>query len=191
MKRWVELSWKKSYADLADTKLVKLAAAGDSDAYGELIQRYKEYLYKMAFCYVKDEQKALDLLGECTYKGLMKITSLKNPAFFKTWMTTIIVNLAMDCLKKNSNVIYLEESEITSLSKPKLPLEMKMDLYDAIDQLKPDYKSIIILRYFHDLGIEEISQIMKMPSNTIKSYLYRAKQQLRQLLKEESGHESL
>lgn len=178
---------KKSYADL----VVKLEDTGNSDAYRELIQRYKEYLYKMAFCYVKDEKKALDLLGECTYKGLMKTTSLKNPAFFKTWMTTIIVSLETDCLKKNSNVIYLEESELASLSNPKLNLEMKMNLYDAIDQLKPDYKSLIILRYFNDFGIEEISQIMKMPSNTIKSYLYRAKQQLRQLLKEESGHESL
>ncbi len=191
MKRWGEFSWKKLYINLSDTKLVKLAIAGDSEAYGELIQRHKEYLYKMAFCYVKDEQKALDLLGECTYKGLMKITSLKNPAFFKTWITTIIVNLAIDYLKKDNNIIYLEESDLALSSNPKLPLEMKIDLYDAIDQLTPHYKSIIILRYFHDLGIEEVSQIMNMPNNTIKSYLYRAKQQLRQILKEESGHESL
>ena len=56
---------KKSYADL----VVKLAATGNSDAYGELIQRYKEYLYKMAFCYVKDEKKALDLLANVPIKG--------------------------------------------------------------------------------------------------------------------------
>ena len=63
MKRRVDLPWNKPYADLSDYKLTKLAINGD-EAYGELMQRHKEYLYKMALCYVKDEQKALDLLGE-------------------------------------------------------------------------------------------------------------------------------
>lgn len=190
MKRRVDLPWKKTYADLSNDKLTKLAINGDSEAYGELMQRHKEYLYKMAFCYVKDEQKAIDLLGECTYKGLINIPHLKNPEFFKTWITKIIVNLAMDSLKKDKKIIYLDEPLIESNPTYEIPLETKMDLYDAIDQLKPDYKSVIILRYFHDLGIEEIAHIMIMPTNTIKSYLYRAKQQLRQLLKEESVHES-
>ncbi|MGL4372274.1 MAG: sigma-70 family RNA polymerase sigma factor [Turicibacter sp.] len=170
-------------------KLECLAISGDAQAYTELLQLYKVYLYKMAFSYVKDEQKALDLVQECTYKGFVSIHKLKNPQYFKTWITKILINEALFMVRKDSKVVYLDEGFPLADSKSSLSIETKLDLYDAMDQIRPEYKTVIILKYFNDLGVEQISQMMDLPVNTVKSHLNRAKAELKILLKEENFHE--
>ena len=64
-------------------------------------------------------------------------------------------------------------------------IEEKVDLYDAIDSLKEQYKTVVILFYFQELKIKEIARIMEIPEGSVKAYLYRAKKQLRRWLEGE------
>ncbi|MGL5347974.1 MAG: sigma-70 family RNA polymerase sigma factor [Peptostreptococcaceae bacterium] len=167
-----------------EIKLAKDSIKGDSKAYTELVKLYKSDLYKIAYSYVKDEQKALDILQETTYKGLLNIKKLKEATFFKTWMTRILINIAIDYSKKESNVVYLEEEHKLIQNEKCVSIEEKLDLYDAIDSLRENYKMVIILKYFNDMTEEQVASVMDIPINTVKSHLRRARLQLKEILKE-------
>lgn len=165
--------------------LVNEAKKGSDQAFEELINIYKEYLYKMAFIYTKNEHDALDIYQETVYKGYLNIDKLKDSSYFKTWITRILIN---NVNMKNRHVNrfkdvevedYIGEIEYSSI-------EEKIDLYDAIDVLEEKYKTPIILQYFQDLTISQISKIMDCNENTVKSYIRRGKKKLYDLLKEES-----
>lgn len=89
-------------------KLARKAIRKNPDAYGALITEYKEYLYKMAYLYMKNEQDALDIVGTTILKGFQNIHTLKNPDWFKTWITKILIRTAQDELKK---VIYFDSTD--------------------------------------------------------------------------------
>lgn len=161
----------------------------NSEAFEELLLQYKSYLYKVAYTYVKDKEVALDILQEASFKAWLNIHTLKDEEKFKPWITKILVNTAINYIRKESKVIYIDdENPIISseniVSKKAISLEEKLDLYKAIDLLKPKYKTVIILKYFDDMKIEDISYVLDVPINTVKSHLKRAKESLSDILKE-------
>lgn len=165
-------------------RLVKKAIKGNKAAYGELISQHQVYLYKTAFLYVKNEADSLDAVQECVMRGLLAIGKLKEPEYFKTWITRILLNcIWMD--KKQTRTVSLDEYREKGVEN--YLIEEKVDLYDAIDSLREQYKSVVILFYFQELKIREIARIMDIPEGSVKVYLYRAKKQLRSCL--ENGRE--
>ena len=178
------LPWQGRKKGESNIKLVKKAIKGDSKAFTELMKVHKASLYKIAYSYVKDEQKALDILQETTYKGLLNINKLSEPQFFKTWITKVLINVAIDYSKKEDKIVYIEEEANIVEKAKEISIEEKLDLYDAIDSLREQYKMVIILKYFNDMTIEEISQNMDIPINTVKSHMRRAKKQLKEILME-------
>ena len=153
-------------------------------SFEKLLFQYKSYLYKVAYTYVKDKQVALDILQETSFKAWLNIHTLKDEEKFKPWITKILVNTALNYIKKESKVIYMEDENPIIYSEKSISIEEKLDLYDAIDLLKPKYKTVIILKYFDDMKIEDISYVLSIPENTVKSHLKRAKESLSSILKE-------
>lgn len=166
-----------------ENKDIEKAIKGDKDAYVNIIKVNKEYLYKTAYMYVKDESKAMDILQETITRGYININKLKEPSFFKTWITRILINVAVDMIKKEAKIVQGEETIYIEEHK-NISIEEKLDLYNAVDLLNDKYKTIVIMKYFNDLKIKDISILMEMPENTIKTSLNRAKKQLRNILKE-------
>lgn len=172
------------------TKIKTNTSLIDDISYANLIQEHKVYLYKIAFSYVKNEQSALDIIQETTYKGLINISYLKETKYFKTWITRILINVAIDYIRKNKNLLLLDDDAIATtfisnnnLSNNSLSnLADNLDLYASIDNLKENYKTVIILKYFNDMTEKEISQVMGIPVNTVKSNLRRAKFELKKVL---------
>lgn len=153
-------------------------------SFEKLLLQYKSYLYKVDYTYVKDKQVALDILQETSFKAWLNIHTLKDEEKFKPWITKILVNTALNYIKKESKVIYMEDENSIIYSEKSISIEEKLDLYDAIDLLKPKYKTVIILKYFDDMKIEDISYVLNIPENTVKSHLKRAKESLSSILKE-------
>ncbi|MDB8566646.1 sigma-70 family RNA polymerase sigma factor [Turicibacter sanguinis] len=183
MDRVLVIPWVKKVEEVSERQLAKKAIRGDHDAYGELLKRHKAYFYKMAFSYVREQQVALDIVGEMTYLGLMKIHQLKNPDYFKTWMTKILIHVALKEIKKQQDVMpLLDQVDIQEVNKG-ISIEQKLDLYEAMDRLRPEYKMVIILKFFNDYKEKEIADLMELPLNTVKSHLRRAKEELNVLLK--------
>ena len=170
--------------ELNEIKLIKESMKGNKESFGILIKNNKEYLYKMAFLYVKDEQDALEVIHETVYRAFLNIEKLKKAKFFNTWITRILINVSIDFLKKKGKNEMLDESTPIRKERCEISTEEKLDLYNAIDLLNDNYKTVIIMMYFNDMKIKDISNVMEIPENTVKTYLRRAKQALGEVLKE-------
>lgn len=170
--------------ELNEIKLIKESIKGNKESFGILIKNNKEYLYKMAFLYVKDEQDALEVIHETVYRAFLNIEKLKKAKFFNTWITRILINVSIDFLKKKGKNEMLDESTPIRKEKCEISTEEKLDLYNAIDLLNDNYKTVIIMMYFNDMKIKDIAKVMEIPENTVKTYLRRAKQALGEVLKE-------
>lgn len=161
--------------------LVRRARRGDKDAFLELIMLHKEYLYRTAFLYTKNQDMACDVVQECIIKSMVSINKLKKPQFFKSWITRILINSAITELRKNK--MYVEEpeweSEEWAEKEDTVSREEKMDLYNAIDRLEYPYNIIIIQKYFFDYQLNEIAALLQMPLGTVKVYHSRAKNKLK------------
>jgi len=169
---------------LNEIKLIKESMKGNKESFGILIKNNKEYLYKMAFLYVKDEQDALEVIHETVYRAFLNIEKLKKAKFFNTWITRILINVSIDFLKKKGKNEMLDESTPIRKERCEISTEEKLDLYNSIDLLNDNYKTVIIMMYFNDMKIKDISKVMEIPENTVKTYLRRAKQALGEVLKE-------
>lgn len=163
--------------------LVKSACLGNDDAFYELIQQRKELLYRTAYAYVKNQEDALDIVSDTVFKAYKSLRKLKEPAFFNTWLTRILINCSLDHLNKHKRVILFREfADIPEQTKD---YSENLDLREAVDKLDDKCRTVIILKYFHDLTIREVAEVMQCPQGTIKSYLHRALNSLRVDLKED------
>lgn len=169
-------------------KLVKRARKGNPDAYGKLISEYQEYMYKMAYLYVRNEDTALDAVGTAVLKAYRQIHTLKHPEYFKTWLTRILIHASQDELKKSAHYDTLEELPEKD-SCGGISLEEKCDINAAVMQLSAKYRTVIILKYFSELSVREISEVMNAPEGSVKAYLSRARDELREILKEDYVYE--
>ncbi|WP_274306996.1 sigma-70 family RNA polymerase sigma factor [Solibacillus daqui] len=165
-------------------RLVKKAQKGNDKAYLMLFQQYEADIYRMAYVYVKNKEDALDLVQEVAYHSFKKISTLEKPEYIKTWLMKITINCALNLINKNKKVIPLNvDFEVFTGSEDK-DIALTLSLHKLIDTLKEDEKSVILLKYYDDRTLKEISEILDIPLGTAKSVLYRALDKLRQNLKE-------
>ncbi|MEA3423049.1 MAG: sigma-70 family RNA polymerase sigma factor [Bacillota bacterium] len=138
----------------------------------EYIKSNQENIYRFAYRYVKNEQDALDVVQEAVYKAVKSIDGLEKTEYYKTWFYRIVINTSLTYIKKNKKYV-LTDSVISETVEAPNQAE-NIDLYNAIEGLKDDYKSIITLRYFADMKIEDIASITNLNINTVKTRLYKA-----------------
>lgn len=154
--------------------LVYLAQDGDDEAFLTLFQKHETDIYRIAFLYVKNKEDALDIVQETAYRSFKKISTLKNPQFFKTWLIKIAKSCATDLLRKQKNVVQLnpEHTELIDSSEYDLPLALS--LQDLLETLSETEKMIIIWKFYYGYTLQEIAEIEGSPLGTVKSVLYRA-----------------
>lgn len=138
-----------------------------------------ELFYRLAYSYVKNTDDALDVVQESIYKAFSSIDSLKDYSYIKTWFYRIIVNTSLDLLRKRKREVVTDEEYIFDENNGECDKYHDIDLKNALDDLPEKYRSIIILRYFEDLKIEEISKVLNENINTVKTRLYKSLKILR------------
>ena len=143
--------------------------------------------YRLAMSYVKNRDAALDVVQEAIVKALSKVDTVREPAYLKTWFYRILINEAMNHFRRNRNLVSLEEVMADRAAEPRDPGE-RLDLYDAIDRLSFPEQTVIKLRYFEDMKLEEIAQATGANLNTVKSRLYKAIRKLKDMTGEEIDH---
>ena len=165
--------------------LVKRATKGDRQSFEKLMDIYFDRLCREAYIRCKYEEDVKEIVQETIYKAYRNIRSLKEPQYFKTWLSRILINVANDYLR-NKGMVDLELDETSYVKEVVIEdkIEIKIDLYNAIDELEDKYKDAVILRYIDDLKIEDISKILDRPVNTIKTHLRKALKDMKKMLKE-------
>ncbi|MDU5083423.1 RNA polymerase sigma factor [Tissierella carlieri] len=145
----------------------------------DYIIKNKELFYRLAYSYVKNIDDALDVVQESIYKAFSSIDSLKDFGYIKTWFYRIIVNVSLDLLRKRKREIITDEEFILSNDVGAVDHYADIDLKKALETLPENYRSIIVLRFFEDLKLEEIAEILDQNINTVKTRLYKALEILR------------
>jgi len=167
-----------------EEKVIK-AIKGDDNAFYELISERRGQLYRTAYTYAKNKEDALDIVSETVYKAYLSIKKLKEPRFFNTWLTRILINCSLDYIKKNKKVVDFQMCTVFDEKVKDENKEEVIDLHNALDKLNENCKTIVILKYFQDLTITEVAEVLQCPIGTIKTNLHKALSQLRISLKEE------
>ncbi|MDN7243209.1 sigma-70 family RNA polymerase sigma factor [Planococcus sp. N028] len=160
---------------------VKKAIKGNEEAFEMLIKNESEKLYRTAFLYVQNKEDALDVVQETVYKAFVSIRQVKNPEFFYTWLTRILIHTAYALLTKRKSMVQEDISSELPDMRP-ADIEGKLDVMEALSLLNENYQTAIILFYYQDLTINSIAKTMGKPENTIKTYLRRAKAELKEII---------
>ncbi len=155
------------------------------DLVEEFVQENRQRHYRIAYSYVRNEQDALDIVQEATLKALRSIDRLREVRYLKTWFYRILVNTALDFIRKHGRVTLMEDDTIDFFLPSEVNHPENVDLQKAIYELEPMYQTVIILRFFEDLKLSEIAKITDVNLNTVKTRLYTALRQLRVEMGEE------
>lgn len=168
---------------MKDINIVKQAIEGDEKAFELLLKQESSKLYRTAFLYAGNKEDALDVVQETVYKAFKSIASLKSPEYFSTWIIKVLIRTAYRMLEKRGKFITVDDELLNNLQDHKVTeIHQRIDLTNALNILKENDKTAIILFYYHDLPIHMIAKIMDKPEGTIKSYLRRAKIELKKIL---------
>ena len=182
----------------SDQDVVALAREGREAAYQELIRRYERPVFALIYRMVRDRETAEDLAQETFIKVLNAIGTYRPEFKFSSWVFKIANNTAIDHLRrKELDTLSLEGSphattpegvEATALqvsANEESPLEtveaveLGGEIERAIAQLRPEYRSCILLRHVEGRAYEEIAEMLDLPLGTVKTYIHRARHELR------------
>ncbi|WP_339148565.1 MULTISPECIES: sigma-70 family RNA polymerase sigma factor [unclassified Sutcliffiella] len=162
--------------------LFKSSASGPT--FESLIKDEQEKLYKIAYAYVKNEQDALDVVQEAIINAYKSFPKLENPQYFSTWMTRILINTAINELRRRKKITFLDvEKHEQSVKETHLSIH-KLDLAQVLERLKPEQRSLLMMRFTYGYSIKEMAQIFEKPEGTIKSQLHRTLAQVKAELEE-------
>lgn len=140
--------------------------------------------YRLAYSYVRNREDALDVVQNSVCKALEYYGDLKNEHAVKTWMYRIIVNESLYVIRERKKGSFLEDGDKEAVYEEK-GFENYDSLYEHINRLDEDVQTVIKLRFYEDMALKDIAEIMDMNLSTIKSKLYRGLQSLKLSMKEE------
>lgn len=159
-----------------DKETIKKAKQGDADKIGQIILENMQTLYRVAFGILKNDDEIYDAISATTVKVFENIHTLKKEEYVKTWITRILINECYKICNKNKKIIYLENVQQKNLVHNDTHEELEFK--NLIRNLNDELKEIVILYYFEDFSVKEISKIIKIPEGTVKTRLSRARKKL-------------
>ena len=186
------------YASLDDRELATHAARGHEPAFRELLTRYERPVFSLIYRMVRDRTRAEDLAQEAFIRAFNAIGSYKTSYKFSNWILKIANNHAIDHLRKRrletisidgspnaTTEDQIVRSRVVIESSRETPAEYAENrelggqIEQAIARLRPEYRSVVLLRHVEGYAYDEIADIMALPLGTVKTYLHRARAELR------------
>jgi RNA polymerase sigma-70 factor (ECF subfamily) len=189
-------------ADLSELDLVKQCQAGDTEAFDQLVGRYRTRVFSMIFNMVHNDQDAWDLTQDSFLKAWKSIGRFRGQSSFYTWIYRIVTNVTIDWLRKKQvkgsgtefdDMIQLKEIDPASRTVPKaetLPhrqmeqREIRDRIDQAISQLSPEHRAVILMKEIEDMQYHEIAEALQCSIGTVMSRLFYARKKLQNLLRD-------
>ncbi|HET9392049.1 MAG TPA: sigma-70 family RNA polymerase sigma factor [Candidatus Rubrimentiphilum sp.] len=169
-----------------DQTLVTQALAGRGEAFGTLVERYDRAVYHLAYRTLRDSEEARDVAQEAFFKAYRSLRTFRPGAKFSTWIFSIAYHACCDRLNRRKR--YSNE-ELPDRADPGAGPEQQAIAGDearrlraAIAQLPEKYRTVITLYHLQGSQYDEIAQVLEIPIGTVKTHLFRAKEQLRRML---------
>ena len=189
-------------ADVSELDLVKQCQAGNTEAFDQLVTRYRTRVFSMIYNMVHNEQDAWDLAQDSFLKAWKSIARFRGQSSFYTWIYRIVTNVTIDWLRKKrvkgsgaefDDAIQLKEIDPASRTVPKadaLPhermerAEIRARIDAAIAQLSPEHRAVILMKEIEDMQYHEIAEALDCSIGTVMSRLFYARKKLQNLLRD-------
>ncbi len=175
---------------LADTDIIQLVLAGNTQAYAQLVERYQNFVFTLVLRYVKSREDAEELAQDVFVKAYRSLADFKGASKFSTWLYTIAVTTCLSFLRKkkielqsldDDRVFAVADNIDGGISANQVEQKSKQRMVnEAINLLSPDDAQVIRLFYKGEQTLEEIAQIMGKEPNAAKVQLYRARMRLKE-----------
>ena len=182
-----------------DRRLIREAVAGDTDSFGELVRRYQDRLYNIAFRVVGNPEDAADVVQDAFVSAYQALATFKGDSEFFTWLYRIAFNTAISQKRKKRPTVSVDSSreadgsydpaDVSSDVAPDAALERAEDeqvLAAAIAKLSDEHRAVLVLKDIDGSKYEEIAAALGIPIGTVRSRLHRARLELRQLIAPQS-----
>ena len=189
-------------AEVPDADLVKRCQEGDSEAFDQLVGRYRTRVFGMIYNMVHSEQDAWDLAQDSFLKAWKSIGRFRGQSSFYTWIYRIVMNVTIDWLRKKQvkgsgaefdDAVQLKEIDPASRTVPHadaLPhermqhVEIRGRIDAAIAQLSPEHRAVILMKEINDMQYHEIAEALGCSIGTVMSRLFYARKKLQNLLRD-------
>jgi RNA polymerase sigma-70 factor (ECF subfamily) len=182
-------------------EVISLVLKGDQQAYSELVERYREYVFTLALRFCRNREDAEEVAQDIFIKVYRSLADFKGTSKFSTWLYTITYNTSVTFLRKRKmdtrsiddeqTFVQLENQE-SSFGANQMEQKSRVNhVNEAIRQLSADDAQIITLFYKGEQSLEEIGMIMGMEPNTVKVRLHRARHKLKEKLEKDYRSEAI
>jgi len=184
-----------------EARLVRLAKTGDRGAFADLVELYKDKIYHLGYRMLGGREEAEDLAQETFLRVFRSLERYDESLKFSTWIYRIGTNLAIDRLRKRKATYSLDAdvandgegtdwygmlaSEEPTPEGRVLLSETQSRIRAAIEALPEKYRSVVILKYLHDMSLQEIGDVLELPVTTVKTRVHRGREFLRDVLERE------
>lgn len=178
--------------DLSLQELIQRCCNQDKNAFQELYQRYYKKAYYIALKISRNQADAKDIAQDTFIQIQKSLKNLKDPTLFEQWFHRIIISKASDLFRKNKttsfpddHAVFLKSKEDREYMIPESTIHYTTDqemIRSFIDRLDDKYRIVLLLSYFSNLKIKEISAVLDIPEGTVKSRMNTGKEQLKQMI---------
>lgn len=188
---------RPDYGGLSEAELVRRARSGEREAFGAIMQRANQRLFRIARGVMRDDNEAEDVVQEAYVRAFSKMSEFRGEASVFTWLTSIVLNEANTRLRKRRNVVGLEAIEAAQsrgahiIMFPNADATPEQDaartqirslLEAAIDDLPESFRLVFIMREVEECSVAETAQLLGVKEETVKTRLFRARRLLREAL---------
>jgi len=181
--------------DADELELIKRAKRGDRQAFGQLVERYQRRVVGVALAISHNQDDAVELAQETFVRAFENLSKFESRSSFSTWLYRIAHNLTIDFRRREGRHVVLRgedaESEIDRLPSQLGDSygalrrnELSARIREALDQLTPEHRAVVLLREVEGLSYDEISDSLQIPRGTVMSRLHYARSRLRAMLKD-------
>jgi len=169
-----------------ERQLVEAARHGDARAFAALVRAHQRALYCTAYSILGSSWDANDAVQDALLQAWARIETLRDSARFKPWLVRILVNTCYDTLSTRRRLVPVGESPQEDPRRGEahefVGTEAQLDLFRVVRELDDDHRTVVALRYFNDLKVDDIASLLDIPAGTVKSRINRALARLAQQL---------
>ena len=179
--------------DVSDLELVKRSKKGDAGAFSVLVRRHEKMVYNLSYRYMRDVSLAEDMAQEAFLKGYRLLKGFRGDCSFSTWLYRVTSSVCLTEIsrRKKRGEVELQPSHDKSFESDRAEANDIADLVRRCVRLLPEkYATIVTMYYLHEMPYEEIAAAIEIPMGTLKTWMFRARKELRTIVEKELGEEN-
>ena len=174
--------------DFSDLELVARTQKGDNEAFSELVRRHQQVTYNLAYRFMRDSTQAEDMAQEAFVKAFRLLKGFRGDSSFSTWLYRVTSSVCLTELgrRKRRGEVELQPTHYNNAAvEPAYNIDLPEHIRRCVTQLSDRYAEIVTLYYLKGISYDEIAESLDIPMGTLKTWMFRARKQLRGIVETE------